>query len=104
MLPKKERISRTLWETYKKQKPYKTTQNQFGSLKYYKSNQIHVGVVVSGKHEKSAVLRNKLRRRVYGVAPHINGVFMFYPKKEAYTLPFTHIKTLINELYKHISQ
>ena len=44
--------------------PYKTVYNKLGTLKYRKDNTKKIAIVVSSKHEKGAVKRNKINWRI----------------------------------------
>ena len=65
MLPKKNRLSRT--EFSKHFKNGKRFHSKIGTIVHVPSSDFHASVVVSKKVHKRAVVRNKLRRRSYGV-------------------------------------
>ena len=62
---------------------------------------MRVAVVVSKKTAKTAVMRNRIRRRFYAaIAPLLKnikqgGLMVFYPKKEVATTPFLILKSEI---------
>lgn len=78
--------------------------NALGTLKYKESPYSRVAVVISSKHEKRAVSRNKLRRRLYSLfSQNIKGSgvtveYIFYTSKQAPRLEYNQIKALFNEL------
>ena len=73
--------------------------NRLGTLKYIPGTS-QLTVVTSSKAEKKAVVRNKLRRRIYtafGLArPSIQGVL--YVSKQSYTMTHNDVYTLLHEL------
>lgn len=91
MLPKKNRISRKDFPSHKMQ-GFRVFSPLFSAV-FYKENKLVVesraSIVVSKKTAKTAVVRNKLRRRFYNLlAPHFKSVLapftvVIYPKVEA---------------------
>jgi ribonuclease P protein component len=84
-----------------------TIRGQFGSLKYIENRRrstYRVAVVVSRKVHKSAVVRNRIRRRIYEIvrtiAPRIRGaydiVFIVYSDQLA-ELPAEQMRQAIHE-------
>jgi ribonuclease P protein component len=67
-----------------------------------------MAVVTSGKHQKSAVLRNKLRRRVYSIFGAVDkeGTFPYkavlYASKASYTFPYAAIEQDAKDLIAKI--
>lgn len=105
MLPSNERLSRTQFNQTLT-KGLISIYNHLGTLKYTKSLNRKISVVTSSKHEKKAVNRNKLRRRIYNLFKEnktiINGIF--YTSKSSYTLTYTEIKSLFYELIQKINK
>jgi ribonuclease P protein component len=101
MLPSQKRLSRLEFDQFLK-KDHQVVFNRLGTLKYQGEKGLKVSIVTSSKHEKSAVLRNKLRRRLYSLfrlhSPSLYGVF--YVSKHAYTMEYNEIKDLYNDLLK----
>jgi len=108
-MPSAKRISREDFTALLKN-PYKTVFNALGTLKYVKNStedliQKGFSVVVSSKHEKKAVSRNKLRRRLratFDQSP-VSVTAIFYVSKQSYTMEYSEIKTIFNELLNKIS-
>ncbi len=102
MLSQKERFSRSQFSNILKNKDILVIYNQLGTLKYVKSGEKALSVVTSSKHQKKAVIRNKLRRRVYALFgdanPQIKGIL--YTSKSIYSLEYIEIQRLFNELLK----
>lgn len=92
MLPRKKRVNKAY---FKDLRGSTTHSLSFASLRILPRNgESKVSFVVSKKVAKTAVLRNTLRRKGYGliekVITHIkpNAVYIFYPKKEMVDLNF----------------
>ena len=106
MLPSKKRLSRSLFTTFLTSSGVKTVFNTLGTLKYRESSSPKVSVVISSKHEKRAVFRNKLRRHLYTLFRQDTGGFggtreyILYTAKQAPKLEYDQIKVLFNELLK----
>ncbi len=103
MLPKTERLSRAQFSEILTNKGFLTIYNRLGTLKYVPSSTKQaLSVVTSSKHEKKAVIRNKLRRRLYSLFGKekraITGIF--YTAKGSYAFSYPEIQTLFNELLK----
>ena len=100
MLPSQERLSRSQFTDFLTNKGILVVYNKLGTLKYLSSSTKALSVVTSSKHQKKAVLRNKLRRRVYTLfgtkTLQIQGIL--YTAKTSYVLTYSEIKTLFNEL------
>lgn len=89
MPPKEKRLTHNTFP--RDQRPAKTQRGECATVRIYPSDDFKVAVVVSKKIAKRAVVRNKLRRRIYNTAcahKSARGVFVIYPTKEALTLPF----------------
>lgn len=103
MLPKTERLSRAQFSEILENKGFLTIYNRLGTLKYIPSGTKQaLSVVTSSKYEKKAVIRNKLRRRLYSLFGKEKSEIMgiFYTAKGSYTLSYLEIQTLFNELLK----
>ncbi len=113
MLPSQKRLSRNDFNLFLASKEIKTVFNQLGTLKYKKSpkNKTHAvsgqaSIVISSKHEKRAVYRNKLKRRLYSLlntyfkAVSDQNEYILYVSKQAPTLDYQELKTLFHELLK----
>lgn len=101
MLPSQQRFSRSEFSNFLTNKGILVVYNKLGTFKYLPTPQTtQFAVVTSSKHEKKAVLRNKLRRRVYalvgGSKTSLQGIL--YTSKQAYTLTYPEVTTLFNEL------
>lgn len=106
MLPSKKRLSRDQFGVFLGNKDTKTVFNNLGTLKYQKSFQNKVSIVVSSKQQKSAVKRNALKRRLYSLFEEYfknnknSNAYILYTSKQAQTLDFDEIRTLFYELFK----
>ena len=104
MLPSHKRLSRTDFTHFLESKDIKSVFNTLGTLKYQKSLNLQVSIVISSKIESRAVYRNKLRRRLYGAFGayskdlSTSGVYVLYVSKKAPTMSLTELKTLLYEL------
>lgn len=102
MLPSNQRFKRQEFTDFLLNKGIFVVFNRLGTLKYLPSPASRrFAVVTSSKHEKKAVSRNKLRRRVYSLVKAlpvpIEGVL--YVSKQSYTLTYDEVKNLFNDLY-----
>ena len=101
MLASSKRISRRDFKKILENKGIFVVYNKLGTLKYLPSQSIMFAVVTSSKHERSAVVRNKVRRRIYSLVqelkPSIQGVF--YVAKSSYQLSFQETKDLIIDVF-----
>ncbi len=99
MLPKKERLTRAEFNRFfglgrRKHSP------SF-QVVYYPYEALHVSVVVSKKIAKTAVLRNKIRRRIYDIVRlyrkefGLTGVYIFLAKAEAIPMKYDALKSAI---------
>lgn len=105
MLPKKNRISK---------KDFPTPQGRgsrvfsplFSGVIYKNDGLTRVAVVVSKKTAKTAVVRNRIRRKFYAaLAPFLKDaskgrLMVFYPKKEVATVPFTVLKSEVETILR----
>ncbi len=106
MLPSQKRLSRSEFTQFLASKDIKTVFNHLGTLKYQKSLISQASIVISSKHEKRAVYRNKLRRRLYSVFDAYfkdnvdQNQYILYISKQAPTFEYSQLKTLLYELLK----
>jgi ribonuclease P protein component len=106
MLPSKQRLSRTDFTAFVAQKDVRSVYNQLGTLKYRKNPVYQVSIVISSKHEKRAIYRNTLKRRLYSLFrlhtknSLTNGQYVLYCSKQASKLPYSDVKALFDELLK----
>ena len=100
MLPSRARLSRRQFTEFLENKGFLTVFNQLGTFKYTQHTGTSFSVVTSSKHEKKAVLRNKLRRRIYATIsitkPQVQGIL--YVSKQSYTFSYPQIKNLVHDL------
>lgn len=96
MLPKKERLSRVEFNRFfSVGKRYHAPSLQ---IIYAPYPTLHVSVVVSKKIAKSAVIRNKIRRRIYDIVRNyrseraVSGVFIFMVKAPITTIQYSVLK------------
>ncbi len=101
MLPKKDRFTRENFDLFLKQNPFSAF-NTLGTLRFLPGAQ-QFTVVVSSKHAKRAIRRNKAKRRAYTIV----AAFMkdkkpftgiLYLSKHAHTLSFTEFEGFLKEL------
>lgn len=110
MLPSKKRLSRPSFSSFLGSRDLKNTFNQLGTLKYKKSPENQVSIVISSKVEKRAVYRNRLKRRIYNIfndyfrSTQDSNQFVLYVSKQASLLDYENIKTSLNELFKKITK
>lgn len=98
MVPSTQRLSRIDFTTLLAQKDLQVVFNRIGTIKYRffqenEGNTPQIAVVSSGKQQKSAVKRNKARRRMYTIvsqSPVFKGVQMIvYLSKNAYDMEYS---------------
>ncbi len=105
MLPKKNRISRKDFPSYKAQ-GFRVFSPFFTAVFYKTIQNTKVSVVVSKKTAKTAVVRNALRRKFYELfAPFLTTVInpttvVFYPKAEAQKTPLSVLKAEMEKTLK----
>ncbi len=110
MLPSHKRLSRAEFEIFSASKDLKTVFNQLGTLKYKNNNRNQASIVISSKHEKRAVYRNKLRRRLYGVfdiyfkTNQDYKQYILYVSKQAPSFNYQDVKTSLYALLKKTSK
>ncbi len=98
MLPKNRRLSRLQFTDFLTTKPLQVY-NRLGTFKYLPFGN-KLSVVTSSKHEKRAISRNKIRRRIYTLFsttnPPLSGIL--YVSKQGYTFPYDETKNLFLDL------
>ncbi len=100
MLPSKKRLTREQFNIVTKSPAIKTVYNRLGTFKYLPIKG-GISVVTSGKNEKSAVVRNRLRRRIFSlITKHTPFSGVLYVSKQSYRYSFEEIKSLYNDLFK----
>jgi len=99
MLAKRERMTREQFDSLLSQNSLKSAYNQLGTIKYTPQG-AKFAAVVSSKHEKRAVVRNRLRRRVYTLyrqaSSPISGIL--YLSKLSYKFDYETVKKAFNDL------
>lgn len=100
MLPRTARLNRLEFTTLNTSPALRVVFNRLGTLKYIPSPTSKLSVVVSSKHEKKAVTRNTLRRRLYALfgRQHPSIEAILYTSKQAYTFEYSEITTLFYDL------
>ena len=100
MLPSSERLSRAAFNEFLEIPGHITVYNRLGTFKFKKTPSFRISVVTSSKHEKRAVVRNTLRRRVYSrfstLSCSMTGIL--YTSKQSYSFTFSEIKSLHEDL------
>lgn len=100
MLPKKNRIPKEDFPTPKMQ-GVRIFSPLFSGVVYKTTTETGVSVVVSKKTAKTAVMRNRIRRRMYDAIRSRLSMFKYqalvvcYPKKEVATVVFADLKSEI---------
>ena len=96
MLPKKKRLSREEFNRFFSLG--KRTHTVHTTIVYVPHPTLHASVVVSKKVSTRAVVRNKVRRRIYDIVKNyerkegVVGVFIFLTKKGVERLPYHALK------------
>jgi ribonuclease P protein component len=105
MLSRIERFTRVQFEAFLLKKDQNVVYNQLGTLKYIPGDK-RLSVVVSSKHEKRAVIRNKIRRRIYNIFKKtpINISGILYLSKQGYLMDYKKTEELFNELLRKIKK
>ena len=103
MLPKNRRISRKLFKPLLESRKYFNSAHF--SLRFASSEQARIAISVSKKISKSAVVRNKIRRRVYSATRDLfpqlsNNLFLLVAKSGAEKLKGQSLKDELAELLK----
>lgn len=103
MLPSNARLTRAQHAETLADAEIRTVFNKIGTLKFTK-NLYNKGfsVVLSKKHEKSAVKRNKIKRQIYTLIRTLHTPISFtgtlYLSKNAYIMEFEQLKNYLNDL------
>lgn len=106
MLPKKERLTREDFNRFFS--AGKRTHFPDFQLIYAPYTTLHVSVVVSKKISKRAVVRNKLRRRVYDLVRRyrdsegVTGVYIFIIKSDALKKSFGALQTDVTKALQKV--
>jgi len=105
MLPSKKRLKRKDFLDFPRNTPQ--VYNELGTLKYTPSSSFGASVITSSKHEKLAVKRNLLRRRIYAIlgespvsSKNIN--LVVYTTKKSYTYSYNELKTILSTLLERV--
>ena len=104
MLPKKERLSRLEFSRFFSMG--KRYHSPFFTIVHTPFEVLHVSVVVSKKISNRAVMRNKIRRRIYDIVRHyrteqkVGGVFIFLTKKGVEKASYNSLKS---EVYAQLN-
>ena len=106
MVKKKERLNR---ETFNR---FFSVGKRYHSpsltLVHHPHDSFHASVVISKKVFKKASLRNRLRRRIYGVLEYehrvsgLDGVFIVVVKKEAGSMPYHKVSSELKKIIGRI--
>lgn len=106
MLPSQKRLNRQQFTTFISSPTIKVVFNRLGTLKYLIHSDLGCSVVTSSKYEKKAVVRNKVRRRIYSLIAKEKISFsgVLYISKYGYTMEFAEITQLFNELVQKITK
>ena len=105
MLPRKNRVSRKKFPVYPT-KGLRISSSLFTAVVYPQEHDVAVSVVVSKKTAKTAVLRNRIRRRLYAaVEPFLKtfargAIIVFYPNIKAGQVPLDILKNEVIEMLK----
>jgi ribonuclease P protein component len=103
MLPKKNRISKENFPSPKRQ-GFRVFSQLFSVVFYKGEEEIRMAVVVSKKIAKTAVMRNRIRRKMYSILregtkrTNKKGTLVIYPKKEALTAKFSVLEKEVVEV------
>ncbi len=104
MLPSTERLTRLEFPLVLTNPSLKTVYNALGTLKYTTTLPLKCAVITSSKHEKRAVIRNKLRRRIYTQMVGFPGSAVLYVSKQSYGMEYQQIEQLWHELLSKIQK
>ena len=105
MLPRKNRIPKEDFPS-PQERGSRVFSPLFSGVIYKNDGLTRVAVVVSKKTAKTAVVRNRIRRRFYSALAHFlkdtdkGSLMVFYPKKEAETAPFPVLKSEIETIIR----
>lgn len=105
MLPRNNRVSRKEFPVYPT-RGFRVSSPLFTAAIYPREHGVGISVVVSKKTAKTAVLRNRIRRRLYAtVAPFLKtfvhgSIIVFYPNINAGQVPIDILKNEVSEMLK----
>lgn len=108
MLPKKERLSRQEFNRFFSLG--KRTHSPAFQVVYSPFAELHVSVVVPKKIAKSAVKRNKIRRRMYDIVRRyrtevgVVGVFIFLVKPAVLTLSYQNLREEVQKFISNVTK
>lgn len=99
MISRKNRLSRAVFAV----RPNKRVRFEYGLVAFMGTSEDGMAVVVPKKVAGSAVVRNKIRRRIYnalrGHSPLYKGGVIIYPSKDSLSADFDDLKQgLVNAL------
>ncbi|MDB5254733.1 MAG: Ribonuclease [Candidatus Nomurabacteria bacterium] len=102
MLPSHTRLSRSQVANLLLNNDLKVVFNRVGTLKYANSLENNGFTVVTGsKHQKKAVLRNKVRRQLYTLFKQYKGFSaeaILYVSKQVYDMTYSELQQNLNAL------
>ncbi len=103
MLPSTKRLTRRQVSSLLETPGLKVVFNRLGTLKYIKTTQDKTAftVVTGSKHQKRAVLRNKIRRQLYTLFDKnekIAFIGILYVSKQVYDMSYIELKTNLDAL------
>jgi ribonuclease P protein component len=111
MLPSPQRLTRQQFAELLKNPEIKVVFNTLGTFKYQEqsnSGTVKFTVVTGSKHQKKAVLRNKIRRQVYTLFRNnpynikISGIL--YVSKQSYMFSYQQLKDYFYALLSKIEK
>lgn len=98
MFPKESRLPRAIFTG----KPLRRARFQYGSISFFDAPTVQVAVVVSKKVARSAVDRNRIRRRAVHALKALQGGrpqgVVFYPTAQVKTVPYKELERLLVEV------
>jgi ribonuclease P protein component len=100
MLPKKKRLSKN---DFVGLRPKKVVRGAFFDVAFTPKEATKYACVIAKKQIKSAVDRNKIKRKIYtivgGLEHTMKGFFIIYPKKTINTLSYKRIEEEFDKLF-----
>jgi ribonuclease P protein component len=108
MISKKKRFTRAEFTAFSAEKTLTQAYNQLGTVKFTPATTFTMGVVTSGKHCKSAVGRNKFRRRIYSFFDQEDKKNSFpyhlvlFASKASYTFSYEELTQVATDLISRI--
>ena len=98
MLGYSMRLNRAIFE----ERPVKRVRFEYGTIAFYSRPKLGAAVVVSKKVARTAVVRNKIRRRVYrALAPLLKAqthALVVYPTPHAATVSYTDLVRALEQV------